>query len=169
MGVLFIQTQVAGCCPSCCPSWNRPQNDLFIFDPGHREKFRRRERLATRLKHRPSDPQLLRKLHRATRPPRRFYERLQRDQARRRYTINLALAGGATGPPLAGFEMHEFMREGATPLHLKQPLIQPNQVAAVRLTTLPVKTRELHTHMRESDAKMIPRAIKTHPPTMTEG
>lgn len=169
MGVLFTQIEVAGCCPSCCPSWNRPEIDLFIFDPGHGEQLRGGERLAARFKHERRHPQLFSKLERVARPPGRFHERLKRHEPRRRYTIHLALAGGATGPPLARFDMHELMRKRATPLHLKQTLIQPDKVAAVRFTAPPLKARELHTHARERGVQMIPRVIKTHPPTMTGG
>ncbi|EPH17581.1 hypothetical protein HMPREF1484_00266 [Dermabacter sp. HFH0086] len=128
-----------------------PPPTYSFSSPRHREQFRRRERLATRFKHRPSDPQLFRKLCWVTRPPRGRHERLQRDQPRRRYAVHLALAGRRTGPPFTRLEMHELMRESATPLHLKQTLIQPNQVTAVRLTTPPLKPRELNTHVRESD------------------
>lgn len=31
VGVLFTQTEVAGCNPSCNPSLSEPENDLFIF------------------------------------------------------------------------------------------------------------------------------------------
>ena len=65
--------------------------------------------------------------------------------------------------------MHKLMRESATPLHLKQTLIQPNQVPPVRLATSPVKARELNTHLGKSTVQMIPRVIKTHPPTIAGG
>nr|WP_238638385.1 hypothetical protein [Dermabacter sp. HSID17554] len=83
--------------------------------------------------------------------------------------VHLALAGGATGPPLARFEVYELMRERATPLNLKQTLIQPNKVPAVRFAAPPLKPRELNTHSRERGVQMIPRVIKTHPPTMAGG
>ena len=135
----------------------------------HREQFRRRERLAARFKHERRHPQLFRELYRATRPPSGLHERLQRDQARRRYLVHLALAGSATGPPLPGFEVHELMGESATPLHLKQALIEPNQVSPIRLPTPTVKARELHAHGRKRGVQMIPRVIKTHPPTIAGG
>ncbi|EPH17520.1 hypothetical protein HMPREF1484_00205 [Dermabacter sp. HFH0086] len=126
MGVLFTQTEVAGCNPSCNPSLNRPDIDLFIFDPCNRKQFRRSESLAARLKHERRHPQLLSKLERATRPPSGLHERLKRHEARRRYLVHLALAGSATGPPLARLEVYELMGESATPLYLKQALIQPD-------------------------------------------
>ena len=169
MGALFIWIEVAGCYTSCYTSRNDPTADLFIFDPGRREQLRRRQSLATRLKHRRRDPQLFSKLERVTRPPGRLHERLKRHEPRRRYLIHFALAGGATGPPLPGFEVHELMGESATPLHLKQALIEPNQVAPVRLPAPAVKARELHAHGRERGVQMIPRVIKTHPPTIAGG
>lgn len=169
VGVLFIWIEVALGYTFGYTSRKVPATNLFIFDPRNREQFRRRERLAACFKHRRRDPQLFRKLCWVTRPPRGLHERLERHEARRRYPIHLALAGGATGPPLPSFEMHELMRESATPLHLKQAFIQPNQVAAVRLATPAVKARELHTHTRERGVQMIPRVIKTHPPTIAEG
>lgn len=146
-----------------------PPPTYSFSGPRHREKFRRRQRLATRLKHRRRDPQLFRKLERVTCPPGGLHERLKRYEARRRYTIHLALAGSRTGPPLARFDMHELVRESATPLHLKQTPIETDEVAAVRFTAPAIKARELHTHGRERGVQMIPRVIKTHPPTIAGG
>lgn len=137
--------------------------------PRHREQFRRRKRLAARLKHRPSDPQLLGKLYWVTRPPSGLHERLKRHEARRRYLVHFALAGDATRPPLARFEVYELMRESATPLHLKQALIEPDKVPPVRLPTPPIKARELDAHGRKRGVQMIPRVIKSHPPTIAGG
>lgn len=150
-------------------SRNDPTIDLFIFDPRHRKQLRRRESLAARLKHERRHPQFLSELERATRPPSGLHERLKRDQARRRYLVHFALAGDATRPPLARFEVYELMRESATPLHLKQALIEPDKVPPIRLATSPVKARELHAHSRERGMQMVPRVIKTHPPTVAGG
>ena len=126
-----------------------PPPTYSFSSPRHREKFRRRKRLATRLKHRRCDPQLFRKLYRATRPPGGLHERLKLYEARRRYPVHFALAGGATGPPFTRLEVHELMGERATPLHLKQTLIEPNHVPPVRLATPPLKARELDTNARK--------------------
>ena len=135
----------------------------------HREQLRGGQRLAARFKHERRDPQLFRELERATRPPSGLHERLQRDQTRRRYLVHFALAGGRTGAPFARLEVHELMSESATPLHLKQALIEPNQVSPIRLATSPVKARELHAHGRKRGVQMIPRVIKTHPPNVAGG
>ena len=165
----LVKAAGAGCNPSCNPSLNRPENDLFIFDPRHREQFRRRERLAARLKHERRHPQLFREFERATRPPGCLHERLKRDQARRRYPVHFALAGDATRPPLARLKVYELMSESATPLHLEKAFIKPDKVPPVRLTTPPIKVRELHAHTGERGMQMIPRVIKTHPPTIAGG
>ena len=169
MGVLFIWIEVAGCYTSCYTSRNDPTGDLFIFDPRHREQFRRGERLAARFKHRRRDPQLFRELERVTRPSGRFHECLKRHEARRRYLVHLALAGSATGPPFARLEVYELMSKSATPLHLKQALIEPNQVSPIRLPTPTVKARELDAHGRKRGVQMVPRVIETHPPTIAGG
>lgn len=73
------------------------------------------------------------------------------------------------GPPLARLEVHELVRESAPPLNLKQAFIEPDEVPPVRLPAPAVEARELDAHTRERGVQVVPRVIKTHPPTVAGG